>query len=91
MHDSRDGFMFVDDNRTFTCRMAPLRPGRTETWWWFEVSTERHQRHAPFRAEADDTRESVQARVVQFYDHMLERRAAPPEKRWSRKPAAPTQ
>ncbi|HEY0971062.1 MAG TPA: hypothetical protein VGE02_08855 [Gemmatimonadales bacterium] len=85
MHDYHDGFTFVDGDRTFTCQAEPLRPGQPETWWWFEVSTERHQRHAPFRLEPDDTRESVQARVVAFYDDLLERRAAPARKWWSRK------
>ena len=88
MHDFLDGFTFVDGDRSFTCHTAPLRPGQPETWWWFEVSVDRHQRHAPFRAEPDDTRESVQARVVAFYEYLQERRAAPIQKWWSRKSAA---
>ncbi len=87
MHDSREDFTFEDGDRTFTCHTAPLRPGQPETWWWYEVSTDRNKRHAPFRTESGDTRDSVQARVIAFHDYVEERRAAPPRKWWSRRSA----
>ena len=82
-------FSFVDADRTFTCAVEPLRRAGTDAWWWFHVSTEQHQRHAPFRAEPDDTLESVQKRIVTYYDELLARRAAPAPSRWNRRPAAP--
>jgi hypothetical protein len=87
-------FAFTDAGRTFTCRVEPAR-GQRDAWWWFDVSTEQHQRHAPFRASAADTADAVQARVVAYYDDLLARRAAPPATRWQRStpavatPAAP--
>jgi hypothetical protein len=90
MSQSAQSFAFVDDGRTFTCQVEASRHARTDAWWWFVVSTEQHQRHAPFRAEADDTPAVVQARVVAYYDDLLARRAAPAVNRWSRRnvPAA---
>ncbi len=82
-------FSFVDNDRTFTCRVEASRPRADDAWWWFEVSTERHARHAPFRAAPGDTRDDVQARVVAYYDEMLARRAAPPQPYWQRRNATP--
>ncbi len=70
-----DAFSFVDAGRTYTCRVETARAG---AWWWFAVSTEAHQRHAPFRAEAGDTEDGVRARIVAYYEERLARRAAPP-------------
>ena len=86
----QQGFAFVDADRTFTCSVEPLRRGGTDTWWWFEVSTEKHQRRAPFRAEPTDTQADVRRRVVAYYDELLARRAAPPAPRWGRRPGAAT-
>jgi hypothetical protein len=85
--DERHGdFTFVDGERTFTCQVeAPCR-APAEAWWWFRVSTESYQRHAPFRAATTDTRGDVQARVVAYYDTLLARRAEPPRPRWERRP-----
>jgi hypothetical protein len=81
-------FAFTDAGRTFTCHVEPAR-GQRDAWWWFDVSTEKHQRHAPFRAVPDDTPDAVQARMVAYYDDLLARRAAPPVSRWQRStPAA---
>ncbi len=77
-------FSFVDHGRTFVCEVAASRVLGPDPWWWFEVSTEKHQRHAPFRAEPTDTEEGVQLRMVAYYDFLLERRAAPVVKKWSR-------
>ena len=82
-------FSFEDAGRTFNCRVEPLRPSGTDAWWWFEVSTEQHQRHAPFRAEPEDTPEQVQKRMVRYYDELLARRAEPAPNRWNRRPGAP--
>jgi len=83
MHEHRDGFSFVDAGRTFTCRVESSRPQAADAWWWFNVSTARHERHAPFRADASDTPAGVQARVVSYYDELLARRAAPSTGHWN--------
>jgi hypothetical protein len=83
MHERAEGFSFVDAGRTFTCRVESSRPDAGDAWWWFDVSTARHERHAPFRAEASDTAVGVQARVVSYYDELLARRAAPAQGRWN--------
>ena len=88
MNERLSDFEFVDGNRTFTCRVESSRRAPAEAWWWFEVSTERDQRHAPFRAEATDTRRDVQSRVVAYYDNLLARRAEPAQPRWGRRPTA---
>jgi hypothetical protein len=82
-------FVFVDDHRTFRCHVAAVHARSTDAWWWFDVSTEQHQRHAPFRAEDGDTPATVQARVVAYYNDLLARRAAPYQNRWNRRPPAP--
>lgn len=84
MSDVLQEFSFVDRGRTFQCRVAASRVTGPDPWWWFEVSTEQHQRHAPFRADPDETHDVVQQRMVAYYDNLLERRAAPVVKKWSR-------
>ena len=84
MSDGLQEFSFVDRGRTFQCHVAASRVTGPDPWWWFEVSTEQHQRHAPFRFEAGDTLDVVQQRMVSYYDNLLERRAAPGVKKWSR-------
>jgi len=86
MDERHSEFAFVDRDRTFTCRVEASSRAPAEAWWWFQVSTESHQRHAPFRAEATDTRRDVQARVVAYYDNLLARRAEPARPRWERRP-----
>jgi len=84
--DAIEGFEFVDNDRTFTCQVEAAGPARTEAWWWFRVSAVKadRQRYAPFRAQASDTRASVQAAVVAFYDDLLARRALPVPSYWRR-------
>ena len=89
MIEAPSAFAFVDGDRTFTCRVEAARHAPAEAWWWFAVSTERDQRHAPFRAAATDTPRDVQARVVAYYDNLLARRAAPAQPRWGRRAAPP--
>jgi len=88
MDERHSEFAFADGNRTFTCRVEASHRAPSETWWWFQVSTESHQRHAPFRAEVTDTKRDVQARVVAYYDNLLARRAEPAKPRWERRPKA---
>ena len=88
MDERHSEFAFADGNRTFTCRVEASHRAPSETWWWFQVSTESHQRHAPFRAEVTDTKRDVQARVVAYYDNLLARRAEPAKPRWERRPTA---
>lgn len=87
MIEAHQDFAFMDGDRTFTCRVETSRRSPAEAWWWFHVSTEGEQRHAPFRAADTDTRREVQARVVAYYDHLLARRAEPPQQRWARRAA----
>jgi len=73
-----DEFSFVDRDRTFTCRAeARSITSPSERWWWFQVSSEMHNRYAPFRAASGDTKRNVQSRIVAYYDDLLARRAAP--------------
>ena len=74
---------FTDHDRTFTCTVAPRRASESVLWWWFLVS-DGTSRYAPFIAASDDTAQSVQARVVAYYDDHLARRAAPAIPRWRR-------
>ena len=85
MIEAHQDFAFMDGDRKFTCRVETSRRSPAEAWWWFHVSTEGEQRHAPFRAADTDTRREVQARVVAYYDHLLARRAEPPQQRWARR------
>jgi len=88
MDERQSEFAFADGDRTFTCRVEASSRAPEESWWWFRVSTENHQRHAPFRAEDTDTRRDVQARVVAYYDNLLARRAEPARPHWERRPTA---
>jgi hypothetical protein len=88
MHERHTEFAFADGDRTFTCRVEASPRAPAEAWWWFQVSTESHQRYAPFRAEVTDTRGDVQVRVVAYYDNLLARRAEPAKPRWERRPTA---
>ena len=82
-------FDFEDGGRRYSCRVEAPRAGM-DAWWWFDVTGERNERHAPFRAEATDTTDAIQARVVAYYDDLLARRAAPAQGRWHQRgrPAA---
>ena len=78
-----ESFDFAHGTNTFTCCVETSRT-RAESWWWFSVSSDRNGRYAPFRADASDTRDSVQARVSSFYDEMIHRRSLPPTPHWQR-------
>jgi hypothetical protein len=79
-----DSFEFEDGGRRFVCNSERLSRSNPETWWWFQVSVESNARYAPFRTTDTDTRSSVQASVVGFYDALLAKRAEPPVRRWQR-------
>lgn len=68
-------FSFVEGDRKYQCRVERAA-GRTESWWWFEVSGDKH-RYAPFHAEAGDTDTSVRSRIVNYYSNLLARRSEP--------------
>ncbi len=91
--DALDPFSFVHEGRTFTCCVEGSRNAARGRWWWFAVSTVAHERHAPFPAAAQDTHDSVQRRIVAYYDDLIARRSAPYQSRWQgrqgARPAAP--
>jgi hypothetical protein len=87
--DVSKAFEFVDDGRTFTCRVEAPGSARTEPWWWFRVSTGDGHRYAPFRAAAGDTQASVQSAIVAYYDALLARRALPAPSHWQRRGRGP--
>ena len=70
------GFEFVDAGRSYACTVEEQKGSGLESWWWFSVSGD-NQRYSPFRAAKDDTRTSVQQRVVEFYANRLFRMSQP--------------
>jgi hypothetical protein len=60
MIEAPSSFAFVDGDRTFTCRVEAARHAPQEAWW-FQVSTARDERHAPFRAGGTDARGDLSA------------------------------
>jgi len=70
-------FEFVDSGRKFYCSVeVPSRTGMTP-WWWFRIDNGETARYAPFEASASDTRQSVQTRIVEYYEQLLAIRARP--------------
>jgi hypothetical protein len=67
-------FDFEDGGRKYTCTIEQHQAVPSDAWWWFGVTSDR-QRYAPFRAASGDTRNSVQTRIVAYYDSVLARRA----------------
>ncbi len=85
-------FEFVDAGHTFSCSVeAPLHAGMPP-WWFYRVDTGETTRYAPFAASPDDTRKSVQARIIAHYAEVLAIKARPVHQRpaWGRpRPPAP--
>jgi hypothetical protein len=79
---STDPFSFEHEGRTFTCQAEGSPASARGRWWWFAVSTEAHQRHAPFLAADTDTADAVRDRIVAYYDALLVSRAAPRQNPW---------
>jgi hypothetical protein len=70
-------FEFVDSGRKFICSVeVPSRTGMT-AWWWFRLESGETTRYAPFEASATDTRQSVQARIIAYYQQLLAIQARP--------------
>lgn len=59
---------FTHNDRTFTCVVAPRHQKENTLWWWFSVSGGNTSRYAPFVAVPDDTDESVQDRILTYYE-----------------------
>lgn len=85
-----NGFEFEDSGRSYACTVEAQKGPVKESWWWFSVSGDM-QRYAPFRAASDDTRTSVQKRIVEFYKNRLFALTQPTQRgaHWGRKPGAP--
>lgn len=88
--DVKESFSFEDAGRVFVCRIEEARRPHTPPWWWFTVSSDSH-RYAPFHSSAGDTEDSVQARIVAYYDAMVARHAEPrqPWRRTEKVPIRP--
>jgi hypothetical protein len=71
-----DPFTFEADDRTFDCQIAALHARAPDAWWWFRVSGDPH-RYAPFRPAEDETRSTVQYRILDYYRDLRDRRALP--------------
>ena len=84
-------FEFVDGGLKFICTVEV--PGQTgmRPWWWFRLDNGTSTRYAPFEASANDTKPSVQARIIAYYAELLAIEARPAFQRpvW-RKPERPT-
>jgi hypothetical protein len=88
-------FQFVDEGRTFFCSVEAPRHEGMPPWWWFYLGDrDRSTRYAPFAAAPDDTKKSVQARIIQFYAEVQAIAARPVQPRnqrpaWHKPAAAP--
>jgi hypothetical protein len=85
-------FEFVDAGRKFFCTVEVPRQAGMQPWWWFRLDTSESTRHAPFEASPNDTQQSVQARIIEYYAALLATEARPAYQRpaWQKpKPAAP--
>ena len=83
-------FEFEEGGRLYRCCVEGERSARSGAWWWFDVSGDA-QRYAPFHPEPGDTKNSVRARIVDYYNALLARRAMPPTPRHGpgRRPGQP--
>lgn len=83
-------FEFEDGGRSYHCCVEGEHSARAGAWWWFQVSGDT-QRYAPFHPEPGDTKHSVRARIVSYYNALLVRRAQPPQPRYGagRRPVQP--
>ena len=69
-------FAFEEGGRTYECTPGNRGEAPGGSWWWFTVSDD-SQRYARFKTAAGDTRSSVRARIVAYYEHRLWVRAQP--------------
>jgi hypothetical protein len=70
-------FEFVEAGRKFFCSIEVPRHAGMRPWWWFHLDTATSTRYAPFEASENDTRESVQARILAYYAELLAIEARP--------------
>ncbi len=70
-------FEFWHGGRTYHCKVTELDGAAAGKWWSFHLSNP-NECAMPFRAEAGDTKASVQERVIAYHMNFLARRAAPP-------------
>jgi hypothetical protein len=83
-------FTFEEGGRTYECTPEERGDPSRGSWWWFTVSDD-SQRYARFEAAVGDTRSSVRARIVEYYEHRIWVRAQPAvqQKRFGRPAKAP--
>jgi hypothetical protein len=85
------GFEFEAEGRQYSCTVVERKGIGASTWWWFSVSGDM-QNYAPFMAASNDTRASVQERVLQFYNNRLFQLSQPTQRgsHWAKRnvPAA---
>ena len=74
-------FEFEDAGRKFFCSVEVPRQAGMMPWWWFRLGTAETTRYAPFEASANDTQESVQARIIEYYAALLATEARPVHQR----------
>jgi hypothetical protein len=84
-------FEFVDSGRTFFCSVEVPRQAGMQPWWWFRLDTSESTRYAPFEAAPNDTQQSVQARIIEYYAALLATAARPAYQRpvWQKPKPAP--
>jgi hypothetical protein len=70
------GFTFEEGGRTYACTPENRGDPPGGSWWWFTVSDD-SQRYAGFKTASGDTRKSVRARIVEYYEHRVWVRAQP--------------
>jgi hypothetical protein len=94
-NDKVKEFEFVDSGRKFFCSVEKPSQAGMAPWWWFRLDTGESTRYAPFEASPNDTKESVQARIIAYYAQLLAIQARPIHQRpvWQRpeRPATPGQ
>jgi hypothetical protein len=71
-----EAFTFEEGGRTYKCTPEGRGSPPEDSRWWVIVSGD-SQRYAPFETAAGDTRDSVRARIVEYYEHRLWVRAQP--------------
>jgi hypothetical protein len=85
-------FEFVDSGRKFFCSVEKPKQAGMQPWWWFRLETGESTRYAPFEASEKDTKQSVQARIIAYYEQLLSIESRPAYQRpaW-KKPERPAQ
>jgi hypothetical protein len=70
-------FQFEDNGHKFSCATETPRHVGLQPWWWFTLDGDKTTRYAPFEKSADDTEQSVKARIILYYSELLAIRARP--------------